>query len=49
VEEPLNHDERQRLMFLLQQAAAAVAEERGVDPARVSRVDLGDQGDDQKN
>ncbi|HEX5850066.1 MAG TPA: hypothetical protein VFY59_12800, partial [Rubrobacter sp.] len=34
------HDERVRLMALLEQTAAAVAEERGVDPARVSRGGL---------
>jgi CPA1 family monovalent cation:H+ antiporter len=48
VDEPFIHDERLRLMSLLKRAAAAVAEERGVDPARVSRLDFGDQGDDQK-
>jgi pimeloyl-ACP methyl ester carboxylesterase len=40
VDESVVHDERARLISLLEQTAAAVAEERGVDPARVSRGDM---------
>ena len=45
------HEERLRLMALLEQTATVVAEERGVDLARVSREGLervAAQGDDQK-
>ena len=51
VDESIVHDERVRLMALLEQTATAVAEGRGVDPARVSRGGIereADQGDDQK-
>ena len=51
VDDSVVHDERVRLMSLLEHTAAAVAEERGVDPARVSRGDMewaADQGEDQK-
>jgi hypothetical protein len=51
VDESLIHDERLRLMALLEQTATVVAEEHGFDPARVSRVELEgivDQSDDQK-
>ena len=51
VDQSVIHDERLRLMALLEQTATVVAEERGVDLARVSREGLervADQGDEQK-
>src|SRR5215212_5267638 len=51
VDQSVIHDERLRLMALLEQTATAVAEEHGVDLARASREGLErveDQSDDQK-
>jgi monovalent cation/hydrogen antiporter len=52
MDESVIHDERLRLMILLEQTATLVAEERGVDLARVSGEGLervADQGHDQKS
>jgi hypothetical protein len=51
VDQSVIHDERLRLMALLEQTATVVAEEHDVDLTRVSREGLervADQGDDQK-